>query len=619
MLTVDLRAIEEVAKRRGIEASAVVAELKAELVSAASAHFGRQYVFECHLENEVLTVSVAVRLKAQPAKPGEVAIAKALALNMDVVEDDELVFEVALDSEQTAGANDRTYGSLYGFQTSQSGFTAVAKRAMRKILPLNNPMEALNDALRLALTLAVLPPDARETPDTWNLYRLSAESWGQLQLRRRYQLGAEGPLGMTRQEAVALLHRNDLPDGASVELLADSVSLSTLLLGLVDPAAAVLGRTAAHSGISREELTDGLKSNGIDLEAREIERRPWLTLPINPQQGYMPMTVVEKITSDYGQLTIAEARLLDPAVQLGAELKFPSIAAGTFPDVLKLFTGRNTCRFDHTLMAPDFERQRKLAVGVPVPAVLAEFFSAPMAKLFPEDHGVLVAETDGKSAEALWRRLDKAASTTGYRPVILGGQERELTGARSAWQQELPVTTPEVMGLQSGSHKMTNPATVLAEAETVDVEALFARSPSYPDWAPSRGAWPAKPPVVHLSALQDPLTRKPLERVWIALVPTDQAWKALAYLPIFTQAGEAVPSLAQAVAVAKKWEKRFGAKVAVVRPATLEWIVERPPEDRESALLLAQAHGTFSPEGASEILETRAAELMTKIWFAWWD
>lgn len=615
MLTVDLRAIDEVAKRRGVEAAAVVLELKGAL--AATAHFGPQHVFECALEDDALRVSVAIRLKAKPVAPGEVALEKALALGMEVVEDDELLFEVALGDEGLAQANDREHGALYGFKTLGSGFTAVAKQAMRKMVPLDNPMEALDDALRLALTLALLPPGARETPAAWSLYRLSAESWGRLQLRRRYELGAAGALGMTRQEAVTLLNREDLPDGAAVELFVDSVSLHELLLGLLDPG--VLSRVAAQTGFSQEDLVQGLKSVGIDLQAREIERRSWVALPIDKQKGWQPLVIVEKASKDDGELSLANARLLDPAVKLGAKLEFPTISADTFPDVLKLFTGRDTCRFDHTMMAADFERQRGLALGVPVPAALAAFFSKPLMTLFPEDHGVLVAETDGKSAEALWRRLDAAASKTGYRPVILGGDERELTEARSAWQQDLPVTTPGVMGLQSGSHKMTDPASVLAEAADVDVEDLLAKNPSSSEFALSAGEWPAKAPSVRLSALQDPLTHKPMKRVWMALVPTDAAWKALAYLPLLTQAGEAVPSLAQAVAVAKKWEKRFGAKIAVVRPATLEWIVERPPEDREAALLLAQAHGNFTPEGGAEILEKRAAELMARVWYAWWD
>lgn len=139
MLPVDPRAIQEVAEQRGIEPAQVVRELEASLVAAANAHFGPQHVFECSFEDDVLTVRVAIRIKARPSAPGEVELAKAQALGFEVIEDDELLFEVTINNENGAHSNDREYGSLYGFKTYKSGFSAVAKKAMQKILPLENP------------------------------------------------------------------------------------------------------------------------------------------------------------------------------------------------------------------------------------------------------------------------------------------------------------------------------------------------------------------------------------------------------------------------------------------------------------------------------------------------
>lgn len=175
-------------------------------------------------------------------------------------------------------------------------------------------------------------------------------------------------------------------------------------------------------------------------------------------------------------------------------------------------------------------------------------------------------------------------------------------------------------GLQQGAHPMTEPSIVLASSAQVDVEALLRRggNPSYPDVVPTSGEWPDPPPTTWLGAIRDPLTKEVLNEVQLALVPTDAAWKAVAFMPLLTQAGEATPSLAQAVAVSRHWETRHGAKVVAVGPAIIEWLGPTTL-NRADALTLAEEHFTFTPEGASDVLEHRAAELMSGWWFAWWD
>ena len=102
-------------------------------------------------------------------------------------------------------------------------------------------------------------------------------------------------------------------------------------------------------------------------------------------------------------------------------------------------------------------------------------------------------------------------------------------------------------------------------------------------------------------------------------MPVASAWQALAYLPQLTLGGQSTPSLAQATAVCRRWEERFGARLAVVDSCQLEWIVSRPPATRADALALAEGHFAFTVEGGSEVLEERAAELMSPVWYAYWD
>jgi hypothetical protein len=169
---------------------------------------------------------------------------------------------------------------------------------------------------------------------------------------------------------------------------------------------------------------------------------------------------------------------------------------------------------------------------------------------------------------------------------------------------------------------MDDPAAVLAAAATIDPTALLRRggNPSYPHAAPERGEWPDEAPERrYLRGVVDEETEEPHEKVILALVPADAAWQALAYLPQLTLGGEATPSLAQATGVCRRWEERLGARLTAVGSATLEWIVSRPPSTRAEALALAEEHFAFSPQGGSEALEERAAELMGRLWYAWWD
>jgi hypothetical protein len=174
--------------------------------------------------------------------------------------------------------------------------------------------------------------------------------------------------------------------------------------------------------------------------------------------------------------------------------------------------------------------------------------------------------------------------------------------------------------LQAGAHPNDSPQAVLRAAESVDVAALLAPggNPSYPDLLPERGDWPDGPSGDQVSALHDALEGEPYAKVRLALVPVDAAWKTLAYLPLFLDAGEATPSMAQACAVSREWERKFGAKVISVRPATIEWWLDHPPS-RSVALELAPEHFTFTPEGGSNVLEVRANELVSPVWTAWWD
>lgn len=598
------RHLEQTAEKREVSLEALTSRVLAAVQQAVERHFGPKFRFEVRLEQGALEVLQVVTLVETPSESGEVALARAPA-EWNAQAGDELMLLLPFDAE-AARAQDREYAALSGLTIEKSGFVTPVLEAVREALGTKQSIDPVDEAVLLAMTLTVMPDAARDDPASWDSYRL-AHDWrtGGARLFKRFVVGRD----LTRAELNELLERDDVPDGGSVELFVDLLSLDTLLLGLVssfDP----LSRAAERHDVDVPRVADRLARLGLDVRARTMNGRGWTNLPI--EHSWREFEVVERVTAPYGEMTLENARGLDPSLTVGKKFRLPSLTGAH--SLFEVMSPVEAARTDDSLSASDFEERRSLVAELPTPEVLVPFRLGSLRQLYPENHGVLVARVPGREAEAMWRRLDAAASTTGYRPVLLRGDARELREVRSAWKQE------RVNGLQQGAHPMTTPAIVLASSAQVDVEALLRRggNPSYPDVVPTSGAWPEAAPKTWLGAVRDPLTKEVLTEVQLALVPTDAAWKALAFMPSLTQAGEATPSLAQAVAVSRHWETRHGAKVIAVGPAIIEWLGPTTLT-RADALTLAEEHFTFSPEGASDVLERRAAELMTGWWFAWWD
>jgi len=105
----------------------------------------------------------------------------------------------------------------------------------------------------------------------------------------------------------------------------------------------------------------------------------------------------------------------------------------------------------------------------------------------------------------------------------------------------------------------------------------------------------------------------------VLLVPVDAAWKTIAYAPGLVVAGDATPSLAQVAAVARRWEERYGARIATIGPARVEWYLARRPNRRE-ALALALELLVFAPDADDGTIEDVAAALrVDRTFMARWD
>ncbi|MCP3138361.1 DUF4253 domain-containing protein [Pyxidicoccus xibeiensis] len=484
--------------------------------------------------------------------------------------------------------------------------------------------QGVEAAIEAALILAALGPAQGSDEELLARHRL-AVPYNELALLRRYTLGGEGPEAISTWEAEWMLELTYFAPGDPVELIVDVARLPHLLVRLADPEARVLSRAAAVVGVDEAELRTALRRSGLDLEARTLKRHPWTRMPIARDRSWTSVKVVETVKDPRLQLSLREARLLDPSLTVGAEVEMPDTEEALSDILEDLPPQALRPRFyQPSLDVERFEGLRGIVPEVPTPEPLKGLDLGPLHALYPEGYGVLYADVPGEKAERLWRTLDAQASRTGYRPVLLGGDEGKLREAHLAWSEErknrpkLPRPDNHI-GLPMWADPVEDPPSNVALAERVDVEALIAKARAAPRSDMGEDEDEAQGVRTSLGAVVEPLSRKPYGRVRIALVPTDAAWKTVAFLPILLQAGESTPSLVKVTAMARRWEERYGARVASVTPGTVEWVVDRLPKDRDAALALAYEHLALVPSNLGTAEQEAAALLESTTWHLWWD
>lgn len=140
--------------------------------------------------------------------------------------------------------------------------------------------------------------------------------------------------------------------------------------------------------------------------------------------------------------------------------------------------------------------------------------------------------------------------------------------------------------------------------------------------APPRGPWPEyverhEQPI----SLIDHRTRDLKTEILVGLMPTARPWEIPAYLA-FGNWNDCPPPEVH-VAFAREWFERFGARIVVNSPDTIEFVVERPVSDRDTALELALTQcgycGDIVHQGVGTIEALAANLLGARYWYFWWD
>ena len=109
--------------------------------------------------------------------------------------------------------------------------------------------------------------------------------------------------------------------------------------------------------------------------------------------------------------------------------------------------------------------------------------------------------------------------------------------------------------------------------------------------------------------------------MYIARVPAHRSWQIPAYLRLGGWGN--CPATPYHVALARYWHEKFDAEIISARFDTLEFQVDVPPQDPESARKLARQQFIYCPDIVQQGFETMgklaASVLKGRYWYVWWD
>lgn len=142
----------------------------------------------------------------------------------------------------------------------------------------------------------------------------------------------------------------------------------------------------------------------------------------------------------------------------------------------------------------------------------------------------------------------------------------------------------------------------------------------YPSLSGSGTGKKSAEPMMRLAVGFQP-NGKPVPEVYIAQLPGPEFWM----LPLHLRIGSwnCCPEPFGHALLARYWEGRFGARIAVITSDTVEFTVDHPPTTDEACRQLAREHYIYCPDivdqgvGSLEALAEALKESRT--WYFWWD
>jgi len=134
---------------------------------------------------------------------------------------------------------------------------------------------------------------------------------------------------------------------------------------------------------------------------------------------------------------------------------------------------------------------------------------------------------------------------------------------------------------------------------------------------PANGPKCPPEPKSIIAHLEMPGLDRPKKSVFIAKVPTVNNWEVPAYLGL--GGWNECPSAEFLTAVSKYWHNAYGAEIGAVTGDTIEYLVAKPPTDKETAEKLAREQFIFCPDivlqGTQTLLNLAGSLMNGKVWY----
>lgn len=267
-------------------------------------------------------------------------------------------------------------------------------------------------------------------------------------------------------------------------------------------------------------------------------------------------------------------------------------------------------------------RRREFIVGASLVSAsgacdsVGQNFNTPEFERLRRDFPYEIVQVQGSLALDEWSRLRDLGR--GW-PIILGGEEDFLRVAEGVVGYEGdPVGVQSVEDILAAARRLDHPASLL--------QSIQERYAQYGDAPPEAdiGEWPADASLMGAGGLTVPidiLSGRPFERVYIAILPTQDPTEAPAYLR--WGGWNECPSPEHHVAAFRSWRDRYGVVPVAMAGDVLNLHAVSRPASREEALGLAReqyAYCTDIVDQGVTTLSNLAAVLMNgDWWYFWWD
>lgn len=137
-----------------------------------------------------------------------------------------------------------------------------------------------------------------------------------------------------------------------------------------------------------------------------------------------------------------------------------------------------------------------------------------------------------------------------------------------------------------------------------------------------QGDWPgATLEKAGITAHTNIMNGRPLKEVYIGLVNISEPWQ----LPAVIQYGgwNDCPFPAEQSGIMRHWQQAYGAQIVSMTGDVVECHVERPPQDRDSAIELAWQQYWYCydivDQGCETVCNLGATLINSSYWYFWWD